>query len=321
MDADERPLISMGGFSKKKKLRPSDRTTKQWGVGMACVGRTKENTDVDKKHIGGIPGVAVGGLWQYRIEVSEAGVHRPPVSGMSGNKDACPSIVLGGGYSDDEDDGDEFLYTGAGGRDLSGNKRTAKQSKDQQFTRENAGLKAMHHSGAVGNGKQAAGGGKDAWKKGKAVRVVRSSKLSKTNHGSFAPKVPDGWKQSMRYDGTYKVVSAERVKGKSGFLVCRYKLRRDDDEPAPWSKNYKGDELFSEAGKEANGGKAKEVDHRMDMDLGKKPEEVAADADGEQGERAGEGAGAAGPCPKATDASPKVDGGEAQRGTKRKVQL
>jgi E3 ubiquitin-protein ligase UHRF1 len=279
VDGEERPLISTGGFMSNgnKKLRPSDLTTKQWGGGMACVGRTKENTDVDKKHVGAIPKVPVGGLWQYRIEVSEAGVHRPPVSGMAGNKDACPSIVLSGGYSDDEDDGDEFLYvfisrspsfdfshlrliryTGAGGRDLSGNKRTAKQSKDQEFTRENAGLKAMH----------APGKSQDAWRKGKAVRVVRSSKLSKTNHGHFAPAVPEGWKQSMRYDGTYKVVSAERVEGKSGFLVCRYKLRRDDPEPAPWSKKYKGDSLFSKAGKEATGGKAKEVDHRIDMDLG-----------------------------------------------------
>ena len=43
----------------------------------------------------------------------------------------CQSIVLAGGYEDDTDNGDEFVYTGSGGRDLSGNKRTAKQSADQ----------------------------------------------------------------------------------------------------------------------------------------------------------------------------------------------
>jgi hypothetical protein len=37
--------------------------------------------------------------------------------------DGCYSIVLSGGYEDDEDNGDEFVYTGAGGRDLKGNKR------------------------------------------------------------------------------------------------------------------------------------------------------------------------------------------------------
>jgi len=45
--------------------------------------------------------------------------------------------VLSGGYEDDVDNGDEFLYTGSGGRDLSGNKRTALQSCDQELTRYN----------------------------------------------------------------------------------------------------------------------------------------------------------------------------------------
>jgi hypothetical protein len=34
--------------------------------------------------------------------------------------------VLSGGYEDDRDEGEWFLYTGSGGRDLSGNKRTNK---------------------------------------------------------------------------------------------------------------------------------------------------------------------------------------------------
>lgn len=42
-----------------------------------------------------------------------------------------------GGYEDDTDNGFEFTYTGSGGRDLSGNKRTADQSSDQTLTREN----------------------------------------------------------------------------------------------------------------------------------------------------------------------------------------
>jgi hypothetical protein len=35
-------------------------------------------------------------------------------------------VVLSGGYEDDHDEGEWFLYTGSGGRDLSGNKRTNK---------------------------------------------------------------------------------------------------------------------------------------------------------------------------------------------------
>lgn len=64
------------------------------------------------------------------------------------------------------------------------------------------------------------------WKKGKPIRVVRSCKSGK--HSKYAPK--DG----IRYDGIYKVVKYFREKGKSGFYVWRYFLRRDDPVPAPW---------------------------------------------------------------------------------------
>ena len=58
--------------------------------------------------------------------MSEEGVHRPPVGGIAGRpNEGCFSIVLSGGYAGDKDDGEEFLYTGSGGRDLSGNKRTS----------------------------------------------------------------------------------------------------------------------------------------------------------------------------------------------------
>ena len=51
------------------------------------------------------------------------------MAGIAGTAtEGCPSLVLGGGYEDDVDDGDSFTYTGSGGRDLSGNKRTAPQS-------------------------------------------------------------------------------------------------------------------------------------------------------------------------------------------------
>lgn len=51
--------------------------------------------------------------------------------------DGAYSIVLSGGYEDDIDYGEEFFYTGSGGRDLSGNRRTAEQSSDQLLTRMN----------------------------------------------------------------------------------------------------------------------------------------------------------------------------------------
>ena len=52
------------------------------------------------------------------MQVSEAGVHRPPVGGIAGTeREGCQSIVISGGYEDNVDDGEKFTYTGSGGRD------------------------------------------------------------------------------------------------------------------------------------------------------------------------------------------------------------
>lgn len=100
------------------------------------------------------------------------------------------------------------------------------------------------------------------WRAGKPVRVVRSVKGGK--HSKYAPL------EGNRYDGIYKarrggapclgqekglcswllqgvmvlpclfqVVKYWPETGKSGFLVWRYLLRRDDEEPAPWTKEGK----------------------------------------------------------------------------------
>ena len=45
---------------------------------MATAGRTKINTNIEKGHFGPIPGIEVGMSWQYRIQLSENGVHAPP---------------------------------------------------------------------------------------------------------------------------------------------------------------------------------------------------------------------------------------------------
>uniref|UniRef100_A0A6I8QQZ9 E3 ubiquitin-protein ligase UHRF n=1 Tax=Xenopus tropicalis TaxID=8364 RepID=A0A6I8QQZ9_XENTR len=127
--------------SKKKAKMPSASTESQrdWGKGMACVGRTKECTIVPSNHYGPIPGVPVGATWKFRVQVSEAGVHRPHVGGIHGrSNDGAYSLVLAGGFEDEVDRGDEFTYTGSGGRDLSGNKRIGEHSFDQTLTHMNS---------------------------------------------------------------------------------------------------------------------------------------------------------------------------------------
>ncbi|XP_044151711.1 E3 ubiquitin-protein ligase UHRF1-like [Bufo gargarizans] len=213
---------------KAKMASASSSSQRDWGKGMACVGRSRECTIVPSNHYGPIPGVPVGTMWKFRVQVSEAGVHRPHVAGIHGrSNDGSFSLVLAGGYEDDADDGTEFTYTGSGGRDLSGNKRTAEQSCDQKLTNMNRAL-ALNCNAPI-NDKQGAEA-KD-WKAGKPVRVVRNAKGRK--HSKYAPE--DG----NRYDGIYKVVKYWPEQGKSGFLIWRYLLRRDDEEPAPWTKEGK----------------------------------------------------------------------------------
>lgn len=212
--------------SRRKSRLPSvvGEGKRDWGRGMACVGRTRECTLVPANHFGPLPNVPVGSMWKFRLQVSESGCHRPPVGGIHGREsDGAYSIVLSGGYEDDQDDGEQFLYTGSGGRDLSGNKRTAEQSCDQKLTRMNMSL--ARNCAAPINAKN--GAEAKNWRDGKPVRVIRSFKGRK--HSKYCPE--DGY----RYDGIYKLVKYWPEKGKSGFLVWRYLLRRDDKSPAPWT--------------------------------------------------------------------------------------
>ncbi|XP_015236109.1 PREDICTED: E3 ubiquitin-protein ligase UHRF2 isoform X2 [Cyprinodon variegatus] len=212
--------------SKKKAKMPSATTESQrdWGKGMACVGRTKECTIVPSNHYGPIPGIPVGTTWKFRVQVSEAGVHRPHVGGIHGrSNDGSYSLVLAGGFEDEVDRGDEFTYTGSGGRDLSGNKRIGEHCFDQTLTHMNRAL-ALNCDAPL-NDKD--GAESRNWRAGKPVRVVRSSKGRRIS--KYAPE------EGNRYDGIYKVVKYWPEIGKCGYLVWRYLLRRDDLEPAPWT--------------------------------------------------------------------------------------
>lgn len=87
-----------------------------------------------------------------------------------------------------------FVRLGAGGRDLSGNKRTSEQCFDQTLTKTNQ-AKAISCKAMLDEEKGADAG--DAWHLGKPIRVIRTEKLKK--HSKFAPD------EGCRYDGIYKV--------------------------------------------------------------------------------------------------------------------
>jgi len=230
---NENNIIAAGGKAMAARERKQG-STRDWGRGQATEGRTKECNIVPKDHFGPIPGVEVGMCWQYRIQVSEEGIHRPHVAGIAGSakgvmeKRGCQSIVLSGGYEDDTDYGDSFLYTGSGGRDLSGNKRTAAQSSDQTLDRYN---EAIAYSCVVRPVTTAGANAGDKWREGKPVRVTRAWKAKK--HSDFAPE------EGFRYDGIYKVKRYWQETGRSSFKVWRYEFIRDDPSPAPWTEEGK----------------------------------------------------------------------------------
>lgn len=124
--------------------------------------------------------------------MSAAGVHRPRLAGISGSEsEGADSIVLSGGYEDDQDLGDEIIYTGHGGRDS----ETGKQVAHQQLTRSNLAL--------IKNQLQ-----------GLPVRVIRGASLS----SNYAPQI------GYRYDGLYGVAEYWQERGKAGYYVWRYRL-------------------------------------------------------------------------------------------------
>jgi putative restriction endonuclease len=128
-------------------------------------------------------------------------VHRPLQSGISGTRaDGSDSIVVSGGYEDDSDDGDEILYTGAGGNDAATGKQIAHQTLDQPG---NAGLVTSQNQGLP-------------------VRVVRGTQGDPT----YSPA------SGYRYDGLYRVADHWSKIGKSGFRVWQFRLVRLSEQDA-----------------------------------------------------------------------------------------
>ena len=242
-------LTKKTGKMKSRIARESNKKIRDWGKGEACAARRKVCTKVPKHHFGPIPGIEVGMCWESRMQLSEEGIHRPPVGGIAGTADVgAPSLVLSGGYEDDVDNGIEFYYTGAGGRDLSNNKRTGAPCEDQKFEKVNKALAKCCAATLSKDGAKA----KD-WTAGKPIRVSRSYKLKK--HSTFAPE------EGYRYDGLYKVVKYWPHRSlNTGFMVYRYLMRRDDPAPAPWEDGAKTFRMIKKADDLQTGKKRKTSD-------------------------------------------------------------
>lgn len=158
----------------------------------------------DKRIVGPIPGIHVGDIFFYRMELCVIGLHGQTQAGIdyvtaresSNGEPIATSIIVSGGYEDDEDAGDVITYTGHGGQDQFNHQRT-----NQKLEGGNLALERSMHYGIE-------------------VRVIRGIK-----HYS------SGMQMVYVYDGLYRITDCWLDVGRSGFGVYKYKLERMDGQP------------------------------------------------------------------------------------------
>lgn len=195
----------------------------------------------DKRIVGSIPGVYIGDLFFFRMELCVVGLHGQvqagidyvPASQSSNGEPIATSVIVSGGYEDDEDAGDVIIYTGHGGQD-----KLNRQSAHQKLEGGNLALERSMSYGIE-------------------VRVIRGFKYP----GCITSKV-------YVYDGLYKITDCWFDVGKSGFGVYKYKLVRIDGQP----------EMGSSILKFANGLRTKLLEFRptgyLSMDISRQKENL-----------------------------------------------
>ncbi|XP_075486954.1 histone-lysine N-methyltransferase family member SUVH9-like [Primulina tabacum] len=156
----------------------------------------------DKRIVGDLPGVSIGDVFFFRMELCVVGLHGQvqagidyvPASRSSNGEPIATSVIVSGGYEDDEDAGDVIIYTGHGGQD------NHRQVQHQRLEQGNLALERSMNYGLE-------------------VRVIRGFKYE----GGASDKV-------YVYDGLYRIVETWFDVGKSGFGVFKFKLVRIEDQ-------------------------------------------------------------------------------------------
>jgi euchromatic histone-lysine N-methyltransferase len=165
---------------------------------------TKQVRTNMRKRIGTVPGVEIGDIFFFRMEMCLLGLHAPSMAGidyMSVRNDLeeeplAVSIVSSGYYDDDAEDKDVLIYSGQGG---AANKD--KGAADQKLERGNLALER-------------------SLRRGNEVRVIRGMKDSVNQ----ASKV-------YVYDGLFRIQESWVEKAKSGCNIFKYKLVRIPGQP------------------------------------------------------------------------------------------
>ncbi|ONI21481.1 hypothetical protein PRUPE_2G069200 [Prunus persica] len=163
-----------------------------------------------RRRIGVVPGVEIGDVFYFRMEMCAVGLHAP----VTEKDPVALSIVSSGGYDDDTEDSDVLIYSGQGGN----NNNKDKQVADQKLGRGNLALeRSLNHGNEV-----------------RVIRGVRDEVNSTT--------------KVYVYDGLYKVHESWTERGKSGCNIFKYKLVRVPGQPgafAVWKTIRKWKDGFS----------------------------------------------------------------------------
>ncbi|KAL0366825.1 UNVERIFIED_CONTAM: Histone-lysine N-methyltransferase family member SUVH9 [Sesamum radiatum] len=188
---------------KRKDLMVSHRKTRGDLKASAFMRHSGLWLNRDKRIVGDIPGVSIGDVFFFRMELCVVGLHGQPQAGIdyvpasqsSNGEPIATSIIVSGGYEDDEDAGDVIVYTGHGGQD-----KHNKQAVHQKLECGNLALERSMNYGVE-------------------VRVIRGFKYD----GSISGKV-------YVYDGLYRIIETWFDVGKSGFGVFKFKLVRIENQ-------------------------------------------------------------------------------------------
>ncbi|KAJ7528297.1 hypothetical protein O6H91_16G093500 [Diphasiastrum complanatum] len=165
----------------------------------------------EQKVIGEIPGVLVGDIFNYRMQMCLVGLHRQlragidyiPAKDSAFNVSIATSVVIctDENYGDDTDMGDTVVYTGQGGLARGGKKLPDGTSEDQKLVRGNIALK-------------------NSFDLHVPIRLIRGHRI-KNQHSGIV----------YRYDGLYVIYDMKYEACAAGNNVFKFLLQRMKGQP------------------------------------------------------------------------------------------
>ncbi|XP_047095339.1 histone-lysine N-methyltransferase, H3 lysine-9 specific SUVH1-like [Lolium rigidum] len=152
------------------------------------------------KKVGPVPGVEIGDIFYFRMELCIIGLHAQSMCGIDyiGNVEDSVAIciVAAGGYENQDDDTETLVYSGSGG-----NSKNTEERHDQKLERGNLALERSVH-------------------RKNEIRVVRGFKDPACVSGKI-----------YIYDGLYKIQESWKERTKFGINCFKYRLQREPGQP------------------------------------------------------------------------------------------